>query len=151
MLVAWNFIFLLLIISVLLMELFTSPLQSMASRNSSWIKGDVQLEAQVVAETETFLDLHKDKGTVGVYLLSIALHILIEVWFVYVLLYWNLPTLSDAPYKCDAKICPQPHVCVVRAAPEKRMSIYALASVSGMIIVCSVLFCIYAVTHYLCS
>ncbi|XP_035853738.1 LOW QUALITY PROTEIN: uncharacterized protein LOC118494301 [Sander lucioperca] len=43
----------------------------------------------------------------------------------------------------------QSYVCVMRAAPQKHM--YALASNSGMIIVCSGLFCMYSIAHYLCN
>ncbi|XP_029978557.1 uncharacterized protein gjz1 [Sphaeramia orbicularis] len=160
MMVAWNFIFVLVVLSVLIMELFTSHLQSLAQKRNSQMRSDVNLEtggteeAQVVS-TDTrgkaFLDLHRDRGTVSVYLLSIALRVLAEAWFVYVLLFWNLPALNNNPYKCPTHICREFHVCVVRAAPEKRMSIYALASISGMIIVCSLLFWIYSIAHYLCN
>ncbi len=124
------------------------------------MKTDVELEvrgkeeAQVVSTDstgKTAIDLHRDRGTVGFYLLSICLRILVEIWFVYVLLSWNLPALNSGSYKCSTNICSEFFVCVVRAAPEKRMSIYALASVSGMIIVASVLFCMYAIAHYLCN
>lgn len=111
-------------------------------------------EAQVVPTDprgKTVIDLHRDRGTIGFYLLSVSLRILVEVWFVYVLLFWNLPALSSGPYECSTDICSELYVCVVGAAPEKRMSVYALASVSGMIIVCSVLFCMYSIAHYLCS
>lgn len=111
-------------------------------------------EAQVVTTDprgKMVIDLHRDRGTVGFYLLSISLRILVEAWFVCVLLYWNLPALNNGPYKCSPDICSELHICVVRAAPEKRMSIYALASISGMIIVYSVLFCMYSIAHYLCN
>lgn len=118
------------------------------------MKTDVESEAQAASTDpngKTVIDLHRDRGTVGFYLLSIGLRILVEAWFVYVLLSWNLPALNDGPYNCSTDICSELHVCVVRAAPEKRMSVYALASISGMIIVCSVLFCMYSVAHYLCN
>ena len=158
MIIAWNFIFVLVIISVLLMELFTSHLRSMTRKRRSQVKADVEMEgwgkeeAQAVAPDpaeKMVIDFHKDRGVIGVYLLSIILRILFEGWFMYVLLYWNLSALSDASYECTTNICSELHICVVRAAPEKRMSIYALASISGMVIVCSVLFCVYSVAHYI--
>lgn len=160
MMVAWNFIYVLAVVSVLLMELFASHLRSLAQKRSSRGKADVEMEAlgkeeaQVVSTDpggKTIIDFHRDRGAVGFYLLSVGLRILVETWFVYVLLSWNLPALNDAPYKCSTDICSELYVCVVRAAPEKRMSIYALASISGMIIVCSVLFCLYSIAHYLCN
>ncbi|XP_010734619.2 uncharacterized protein gjz1 [Larimichthys crocea] len=159
MVVAWNFIFVLVILSVLLMELFASHLRSLNEKRNAQAKTDVELvvqgkeAAQVVStdhSSKTAIDFHRDKGAVGFYLLSITLRILIEAWFVYVLLSWNLPALSNERFTCS-DICPELHVCVVRAAPEKRMSIYALASISGMIIVTSVLFCMYSISHYLCN
>ncbi|XP_038591773.1 uncharacterized protein LOC119916012 [Micropterus salmoides] len=154
MMVAWNFIYVLVVLSVLLMELFASHLRSLAQKRSSQVKTDVEQEAQGVStdpKGKMVIDLHRDRGTVSFYLLSISLRILVEAWFVYILLSWNLPALNDGPYECSTDICSELHVCVVRAAPEKRMSIYALASISGMIIVCSVLFCIYSIAHYLCK
>lgn len=160
MMVAWNFIYVLVILSVLLMELFASHLRSLAQKRSSQAKTDVELEAQGKEETRVastdprgrmVINLHRDRGALGFYLLSISLRILIEAWFVYVLLSWNLPALNNGPYECSTDVCSELHVCVVRAAPEKRMSVYALASVSGMIIICSVLFCMYSIAHYLCN
>lgn len=124
------------------------------------MKADVELqgggiEAVQAVSTDstgkTSIDLHRNRSTLGFYLLSIILRILAECWFVYVLLSWNLAALNNEPYRCSTDICSELYVCVVNAAPEKCMSIYALASISGMIIVCSVLFCMYAIVHYLCN
>ncbi|XP_069374047.1 gap junction beta-3 protein [Paralichthys olivaceus] len=159
MMVAWNFMFVLTIFSVMLMELFTSHLRSRAQKRSCQVKADMELQGQgtevaQVASKDTkgqiVIDLHRDRGTVGFYLFSITLRILIESWFLYVLLFWNLPALDNGPFNCSTDICSDLRVCVVRAAPEKRMSIYALASISGMIVVCSLLFCVYSIVHYLC-
>lgn len=146
MMVAWNFIYVLVIVSVLLMELFTSHLRSVAQKRKEKA-GEVEMEAQ----GKTVLDLHTNRSSVGFYLLSIFLRILVETWFVFVLLSWNLPALRNDLFECSLDICSGFHVCVVRAAPEKRMSIYALASISGLMIVVSVLFCLYSIAHYLCS
>uniref|UniRef100_UPI003AAED20D uncharacterized protein gjz1 n=1 Tax=Centroberyx gerrardi TaxID=166262 RepID=UPI003AAED20D len=157
--VAWNFFYVLLILSVLLMELFASHLRSLAQKKSAQMRVNVELEALGKGETpagsadtkaEMVIDLHRDRSAVGFYLLSIVLRIVVEVWFVFVLLTWNLPTLKG-PFKCRTEMCSELHICLVRAAPEKRMSIYALASISSMVIVCSSLFCMYAIAHYLCK
>nr|QVG60714.1 gjb3.2 [Scophthalmus maximus] len=114
MMVAWNFMFVLVILSVLLMELFASHLRSLAQKRSSQVKVNVELEGQGQEEAQgvskedrdkTVIDLHKDRGTVGFYLLSITLRILVESWFIYVLLFWNLPALENGPYKCSTHIC----------------------------------------------
>lgn len=110
---------------------------------------DETLVMAMDAKNRLVIDLHRDRGAVGIYLFSITLRILVETWFLYVLLFWNLPGLSDEPYECWTALCSQLHVCVVRAAPEKRMSIYALSSISGMNVISSVFFCIYAVAHYI--
>lgn len=158
MMVSWNFIFMLVVISALIMELFTSYLRSLAVKRSSQAKADVELEARGEAEAQVtttdlrgrqVIDFHRHKGAVGIYLLSICLRILVEAWFVYVLFNWNLPAINSE-YECRVHFCPRSR-CVLRASAEKRMSIYALASTSGMVIVLSALFCIYSITHYLCS
>lgn len=158
LMVAWNFIYVLVFISVLLMELFTSHLRSLAYKRSSQAKTDVELEAHGMEETQavsvdprgkTVIDLHRNRGAVGYYLLSISVRILVELCFVYVLLSWNLPALNNGAYKCSTGPCSELHVCIVRAAPEKLFSIYALVSISSMIVLFSVIFFIYSVAHYL--
>lgn len=159
MVVAWNFSFVLLVLSVLLMEFFTSHLCSLYLKKSSRAKADVELESRGMEESPVsptlgtnsrmVVDLHKSREMVAFYLFSIFLRILIEIWFLYVLFSWNLPMLEDMPQSCKASICSEFRVCVVRGAPEKRMSIYALASISGLVIISSVLFSIYAIVHYI--
>ncbi|XP_047465523.1 uncharacterized protein gjz1 [Mugil cephalus] len=148
MVVAWNFIFVLVVMSVLLMEMFISHLRSVAQKRKTQVNADVEQKA-ADTKVQIVIDLHKDRGTLCFYLLSITLRILTEAWFVFVLLSWNLPALSDDSHKCFTNMCSELYVCVLRGAPEKRMSVYALASISGMVIVCSVLFCIYSIFHYL--
>ncbi|KAM6951861.1 gap junction beta-3 protein [Aplochiton taeniatus] len=157
--VTWNFLYVLLVLSVLLMELFSSHLRSMALKKSSPNPG-IEMEAMGKTAVQAgagppaakmVIDLHSDKRHVGFYLLSIVLRILVEVLFVYVLLYWNLPTLNETSFKCRSQVCPELHLCLVRAAPEKRMSIYTLVSISGMVIICSVMFCLYSIAHYICN
>lgn len=158
MAVAWNFIYVLFIISVLLMELFTSHLCSHYQKRSARAKKDVELDSggkeegpasPREAKSRMVVDLHNDRGAVGFYLFSIFLRVLVELWFLYVLIFWNLPALSDNAHKCSTDVCSEVLICALQAAPEKRMSIYALVSISGLIIICSVVFCIYSIAHYI--
>lgn len=150
---AWNFLYVLVVLSTLLMELFTSHLRSLALKRSSRLAegAEMQAEAAPTADGRMVLDFHRRRGAVGFYLLSMVLRILAEAVFVYTLLSWNLPALSSGAYECSTELCPELRLCVVRAAPEKRMSIYALASVSGLVIGISLLVCWYAIAHYLCG
>lgn len=161
---AWNYLYMLVVITALLMELLTSHLRSVALKRSAkaaaaaaaGVEG-AELQAEVTAAATTdgkgrmVLDFHRQRGVVGFYILSIVLRIVVEVVFEYVLLYWNLPALDSTAYQCSTDVCPQSRLCVVRAAPDKRMSIYALASISGLVIVVSLLACLYAIAHYLCN
>lgn len=52
MMVVWNFTYILVILSVLLMELFASHLPSPAQRRSSQMKIDGELEAQGKEEAQ---------------------------------------------------------------------------------------------------
>lgn len=97
--VAWNFILVLVVLAVLLMELFTSRLLSVAQKRRSQMAVDVELELQAPAvapdpKGQSFIDLHRDRGALGFYLLSIFLRIAAEAWLMYVLLSWNLPALT---------------------------------------------------------
>ncbi|XP_012669944.1 uncharacterized protein LOC105888748 [Clupea harengus] len=142
---AWNFLFVLLLLSVMLMELFSAHLRASARKRSP--------KQEEKTEELMMLDLHASKTTLLFYLMSVALRIMVEVAFVYILLQWNLPKMESGPYECEPEgnVCPGPQVCIVRAATEKRMSIFALASISCLVIVASCLFFLYAVMHYLCN
>lgn len=156
--VAWNFIFVLFVLSVLLMEFFISHLYALFQKRSSRAKKDVELESQgkeespvlpTATKSSMVIDLHKQRQAVAFYLFSILLRILVEVCFLYVLFFWNLPPLEDKLHSCKSSVCSELLVCIVRANSEKRMSIYALASISGLIIISSVIFSIYAIAHYI--
>ncbi|XP_076855354.1 gap junction beta-1 protein [Brachyhypopomus gauderio] len=156
----WNFLFVLLILSVLLMELFTAHMRAVFQKRSTREKSGGEAEAQGdVKGSSGFapdpaglmaLDMHKSRKTVLFYLLSVVLRIAVEVWFVHVLLNWNLPKLEERIFQCKVETCPK-HFCLVRAAAEKRMSIYALLSISGMVIFISSVFCLYVIAHYFCN
>lgn len=157
---AWNYIFVLLVLSVLLMELFTAHVHSVFQKKHSKEKSGVEVEslgelksANVPGTpTKVFLDMHRSRNAVLFYLFSVMLRILVEFWFVYVLLYWNLPKLKQNVFICkiNVKGC-QNQVCLVRYTAEKCMSIYALASISVLVIIISCIFCVYFIGHYLCN
>ncbi|KAM9462465.1 gap junction beta-3 protein-like [Clarias gariepinus] len=157
---AWNYIFVLLILSVLLMELFTSHVYSVFKKKNSREKKEVEVESlgelksvPDLNNTGTMmLDMHGSRNAVLFYLFSVMLRILVEFWFVYVLLYWNLPKLKDSMFICTSNIngCPKQE-CLVRSLAEKCMSIYALVSISVLVIISSCVFCVYFIGHYLCN
>ncbi|XP_063078172.1 uncharacterized protein gjz1 [Engraulis encrasicolus] len=156
--VAWNFLFVLLVMSVLLMELFSGHLRAAARKRSMKQKthasdGGSEAKAQGTQEL-MMLDFHASRSAVLFYLLSVALRMAVEGAFIYILLWWNLPRMQNGPHECTGPgrdICPGPQLCLVRAAPEKRMSLYALASISCLVMAASFLFFVYSVLHYLCN
>lgn len=154
---AWNFIFVLFVLTVLFMEFFTSYYFSHSQKSRGQEKTDLELETQGMQEspvsptgtkTRTVIDFLRHRQTLAFYLFSIFMRILVEIWFLYVLFFWNLPVLKDKSHICKSSDC-SVLLCVVRATPEKRMSIYALASISGLIIILSVIFSIYAIVYYI--
>ncbi|KAF7705353.1 gap junction beta-5 protein-like, partial [Silurus meridionalis] len=156
---AWNYIFILLILSVLLMELFTSQLDSVFEK-SPIVKPTVdpidELKISTDPVTNTteimFIDMHKSRNIVLFYLFSIMLRILVEFWFVYILLYWNLPKLQQGPFVCKSYTtgCPDQE-CLVSGSAEKSMSVYALVSISVLVIISNCVFCVHLIGHYLCN
>ncbi|GAA6110262.1 gap junction beta-3 protein-like [Tachysurus ichikawai] len=157
---AWNYIFVLLILSVLLMELFTAHLHSVYQKKSSREKNGVELESLGELKSDPgnstagvmILDMHASRNAVLFYLFSVMLRIFVEFWFVYVLLYWNLPKLHNSVFICKSSVqgCPDQE-CLVRSTAEKCMSIYALVSISMLVIISSIGFCVYFIAHYLCN
>ncbi|XP_073684894.1 gap junction beta-3 protein [Garra rufa] len=155
---AWHFLFILLVLSVLLMELFSSHLRSSFQKKKEREMGSQSEQGGITDPTTNvggrmMIDLHKSKSSVVVYLFSIMLRIVVEVMFVYVLLYWVLPKLNAKLYPCNVQDFGQCSElrCVVRGAAEKRMSVYALLFISALVIITSGLFCLYSIGHYLCG
>ncbi|XP_017551364.1 gap junction beta-3 protein [Pygocentrus nattereri] len=157
---AWNFLFILLVVSVLIMELFTAHVRSVLLKKAVRERKGVEVESLGELKSKSdlgansgavmILDMHGSMHAVLSYLLSMILRIVVEGCFVYVLLYWNLPKLRQTSFLCNAMDhgCAE-HQCVVRATAEKRMSIYALASISILVIIISCLFCLYFIVHYI--
>lgn len=156
---AWHFLFVLLVLSVLLMELFSSHLRysfqkkkerEMAPQSE---QGGVEGDPTMTVGGRMVIDLHKSKSSVVVYLLTVMVRIAVEVFFVYVLLFWVLPKLNKQSYDCDAKDFHGCSVlqCVVRGAAEKKMSVHGLLFLSVLVIITSSVFCIYSIGHYLCN
>ncbi|XP_026132023.1 gap junction beta-3 protein [Carassius auratus] len=155
---AWHFLFILLVLSVLLMELFSSHLRSSFQKKKeremeSQSKQEAVSDPTMTVGGRMMIDFHKSKSSVMVYLFSIVLRIAVEVLFVYVLLSWVLPRLRDTFFVCNGQAfdCPAGLKCVVRGAAEKRMSVYALLFISALVILTSGLFCLYSIGHYLCN
>ncbi|KAM9462598.1 gap junction beta-3 protein [Clarias gariepinus] len=153
----WNYIFVLLVLSVLLMELFTTHIHSVFEKGAGDKKeslGELKSVSDSGSNTAgvMILDMHRSRNAVLFYLFNVVLRILVELWFVYVLLYWNLFKLNQNVFICKSNAvgCPDQE-CLVSGTAEKCMSIYALVSVSFLIIISSFVFCIHLITHYLCN
>ncbi|XP_066520020.1 gap junction beta-3 protein [Hoplias malabaricus] len=159
---AWNFLFVLLIISVVIMELFTAHVRSVFQKRI--VRETKGIEVESLGELKSanhptinsgsvmILDMHGSKYAVFSYIFSLLLRIIVELCFVYVLLIWNLPKLSQNFYICKVENNKCPLVeCVVRAAAEKSMSIFALVFISGLVLIVSCLSCLYFIGHHFCN
>ncbi|KAG9267850.1 uncharacterized protein gjz1 [Astyanax mexicanus] len=159
-LMAWNFLFILLLLSVFLMELFTAHVRTVLMkqilRKQKAMEvdslGELKSTPSVPTKEVMFLDMHGSMYAVLSYLFSMILRIVVEVWFVYILLFWNLPTVRQKSFLCNARNhgCPVLQ-CLVSATAEKSMSIYAMLSISFLVIVTSCMFCFYFIGHYVCK
>lgn len=152
---AWHFLFILLVLSVLLMEIFSSHLRSSFQKKKEREMESESEQGGVIDPTMTvggrlMIDLHKSKSSLVVYLFTLLLRIVVEVMFVYVLLFWVLPKLDKSVYDCELsfKGC-SAQQCVVRGAAEKTMSVYALLFISALVIITSSGFFLYSIVHYL--
>lgn len=154
----WHFLFILLVLSVLLMEMYSSHVRSSLLRKkqkelASQVEEKDDVDPTVTVGGKMMIDLHKSRKSVLVYLLSVILRIVVEGLFVYILLYWVLPKVSENIYLCDAQEfdqCSPVHQCVVRGVAEKRMSVHSLLFISSLVIIYSGMFCLYSICHYLC-
>ncbi|XP_058262578.1 uncharacterized protein LOC131363751 [Hemibagrus wyckioides] len=154
---AWNYIFILLILSVLLMELFAAHLYTAFEKSSlENCEKDCELKSASDSGNSTarivILDMHQSRNALFFYLFNVALRVLVEIWFVYILLYWNLSKLNQGAFICKSTTfgCPDQQ-CLVSGSAEKSMSIYALLSISLLIIISHCVFCVHLISHYLCN
>ncbi|XP_066578099.1 uncharacterized protein gjz1 [Amia ocellicauda] len=154
---AWNFCYVLLMLSVLIMELLAVKMIKKGKKKPSKDAGtEIEMEESLTETKEQdgpkrkmVIDFHKHKASLLFYLFCVLLRGTIEAWFLYALLFWDLPKVDDSPIICRTSLCPGTYVCVVRACAEKRMSIYSLASFSAVVVITSLFFFLYSMCHYL--
>ncbi|XP_053550388.1 uncharacterized protein LOC128641852 [Bombina bombina] len=151
----WNACYVYFVASVLLMELFTSQLRHNLMKAATR-KKNVQGEATLtgawsteLAHKDLILDFHHQKILLLLYLGCIFLRLMGELIFLYFLLYWHLPLVSDGPFFCDTDLCPGPITCLLRFPAEKRMSLYLLGSLSLTLSLVCIIFGLYSGCHYL--
>ncbi|XP_069838379.1 uncharacterized protein [Dendropsophus ebraccatus] len=155
----WNSAYVFFVVSVLLMELFTSQLRhnltkTMMRKKMSGTQGEGPLVgawSSELAHKDLVLDFHHQRALLLLYLLCILLRLLGELAFLSILLWWHLPLVSGDPIPCSTIFCPGPFTCLVRFSAEKRMSLYLLASISSILVLACVVFGLYSVCHYLAN
>ncbi|XP_078508572.1 gap junction beta-2 protein-like [Lissotriton helveticus] len=154
----WNFTYIPFIVSVLLMDLFASQLRHniikakmKRERKNQTLKhsGPTDVTSQNIANSDFVINFHHQKKLLCLYLVCIFLRLALEIGFLYVLLIHHLQKVDGSPIKCSTGLCSETYNCVVRGAAEKRMSIYMLCTISGVIIGTSVIFALYYTCHYL--
>ncbi|XP_028670822.1 gap junction beta-2 protein-like [Erpetoichthys calabaricus] len=154
----WNFTYILFAISVLLMELFASQLRHNLIKKRLRKDPTEDLDVHItitgvkghdLANKDMMIDFHRRKTVLCLYLMTVFLRIAIEAVFLTILIFWQLPKVDGEPFLCQTELCPGPYICIVRASPEKQMSIYTLVFISGMILLTNVVFFLYSVCHYL--
>ncbi|KAJ1125516.1 hypothetical protein NDU88_003945 [Pleurodeles waltl] len=154
----WNFILILFLASVLLMDLFASQihhnlmkskLKEEARRETEGHSGHTGVTSNDQAHEEIFIDFHRQKKLLSLYLLCVILRLLLEIGFMYLLVMYHLPKVAGSPINCSTGLCSGPYTCLVRGTADKRLSIFMLCTVSGAIIGTSVVFALYSTYHYM--
>ncbi|XP_078508574.1 gap junction beta-1 protein-like [Lissotriton helveticus] len=154
----WNLTFLLFLTSVLLMELFAwqlhhnlvkSKMKEAAKRVTEGQSDLTGVNGKDPPRTEITIDFHRQKRLLGIYLTCVILRLILETSFIYLLVIYHLPKVVESPINCSTGPCSGPYICMVRGTADKRMSIFMLCGISGVIIVTSVIFALYSTCHYM--
>ncbi|XP_077303467.1 gap junction beta-3 protein-like [Lithobates pipiens] len=153
----WNSAYVFFVISVLLMELFTSQLRHNLTKSAMKNKADhpkgplIGTWSSDVAHKDLVLDFHHQRRLLVLYMFCIFLRLVGELTFLYFLMWWHLPMVSGDPIECSTYLCPGPFTCLVRFPAEKRMSLYLLASLSCILTSVCIVFILYSICHYLAN
>ncbi|XP_018428045.1 PREDICTED: gap junction beta-4 protein-like [Nanorana parkeri] len=151
----WNSAYVYFVVSVLLMELFTSQLRHNLTKSAMRGKADhpdgflIGTWSSDLAHKDLVLDFHHQRTLLVLYLFCIFLRLVGELTFLYFLMGWHLPMVSGDPIECSTSICPGPFTCLVRFPAEKRMSLYLLGSLSIIMAMVCIIFALYSICHYL--
>ncbi|KAM8961180.1 gap junction beta-3 protein-like [Pelodytes ibericus] len=151
----WNSCYVYYVVTLLLMELFTAQLRhklNKAAMKKKMTQVDGMLTGTWSSELthrDVMLDFHHQKTLLVLYLGCILLRLVGELTFLYVLLWWHLPLVSQNSFPCESDLCPGPLTCLVRFPAEKRMSLYLLGSLSMALALVCVVFSFYSGCHYL--
>ncbi|XP_053326569.1 uncharacterized protein LOC128501197 [Spea bombifrons] len=152
---AWNSCYVFFVVSLLLMELFTSQLRHNLTKRAVKKKAapvDGVLTgawSSEIVHKDVILDFHQQKTLLSLYLGCVLLRLAGELAFLYILLWWHLPLVSGEAFTCATDLCPGPYTCLVRFPAEKRMSLYLLGSLSAALAAVCVVFGLYSGCHYL--
>lgn len=96
-----------------------------------------------------FVNFHQEKKLLYLYLLHFLLQVSIQVVFLCVLTFKHLPIVSQDNIHCSTNSCSTPFHCVMTYTAVKKMTIYALITMSILIIVFGTSYFIYCIYHYL--
>ncbi|XP_063788559.1 gap junction beta-4 protein-like isoform X2 [Pseudophryne corroboree] len=153
----WNSAYVFFVVSVLIMELFTSQLRHNLTKAAVKKKADhpdgplIGTWASDLAHKDLVMDFHHQRTLLVLYLFCVLMRLLGELMFLYILMWWHLPLVSRDSYDCSTEVCPGPFTCLVRFPAEKRMSLYLLGSLSIILSLVCVVFGLYSICHYLAA
>uniref|UniRef100_A0A8C5QT17 Connexin N-terminal domain-containing protein n=1 Tax=Leptobrachium leishanense TaxID=445787 RepID=A0A8C5QT17_9ANUR len=151
----WNSCYVYFIASLLLMELFTSQLRhnlTKAALKKRLAHGEAALSgtwSTELAHKDVVLDFHQQKTLLLLYLGCILMRLVGELTFLYALVFWHLPLVSEDSFPCTTELCPGTLTCLVRFPAEKRMALYLLGFLSMALAVICMVFGLYSGCHYL--
>ncbi|CAH2307985.1 gap junction beta-3 -like [Pelobates cultripes] len=151
----WNSCYVYFIASLLIMELFTSQLRhnlTKAALKDKLSHGESALTgtwSTQLAQKDVVLDFHHQKKLLVLYLGCVLMRLVGELAFLYILLCWHLPLVSEGSISCSTELCTGPFTCLVRFPAEKRMSLYLLGSLSTALALVCLVFGLYSGCHYL--
>ncbi|KAG3292703.1 hypothetical protein H1C71_014038 [Ictidomys tridecemlineatus] len=109
----------------------------------------VGIQEHVTRPKKSTLNFHREKILLLSYLLHFILQTGFQCFFLFILMYRQLPMVTRTTIRCGTDGCPGPYFCLFRATMEKRMSIYTLITLSFMIIVFCLSFFMYTIYHYM--
>lgn len=113
-------------------------------------KGSMEaIRKQSSSQKIDFLNFHKEKKFLYLYLLHSLLQVGIQTVLLCLLTFKHLPIMRQSKTHCSTNSCSTSIHCLIRNSPEKRMSIYGLITLSTINISFGSGYFIYSIHHYL--
>lgn len=157
----WCFFYFICITTFFLMEFLMAQIQhrhlkkKMKSMQQTEKSGEMEkgslraIRKRTLSQQKVFLNFLQERELLYVNLLHLLLQVSIQMASFCLLIFKQLPMVSQENIHCSTDGCPGPYQCLIWEPSEKQLSVYTLTTFSMTVIVLGTVAFVYSIYHHL--